>query len=76
MSYPKRLMKWTPQAIDCYRQKTCDGCFIRKMMMESNMKCKGKELSYKIWGCKMRSVIIELVRVLGKPTDEMLKKVF
>lgn len=51
--------RWTQTSIDCYKRGcVCSGCFYSDFFKGSPQKCQ------------MKSTILELVRVLGKPDIE------
>ena len=50
------VRRWTQTAIDCYKRGcVCQGCFYKDFFKDS------------VQRCQMKSSVIELVRVLGKP---------
>lgn len=54
------VRRWTQTAIDCYKRGCmCEGCFYKSFFKDSSQ------------NCQMKSSVIELVRVLGKPDVEM-----
>lgn len=61
---------WTPSAIECYmRNCICADCLIKEYFDSvTTEKYKPK--------CKMKQTILELVKNVGKPTEEMIKRVY
>lgn len=58
-TYKNPTNYWTPQAIDCYnRGCNCSGCIMPKIM-ESE--------------CLMKITVIELIKKIGKPVDNVSK---
>lgn len=54
------VRRWTTTAIECYKRGcNCEGCFYTDFFNNSSQKCQ------------MKSSVLELVRVLGKPDVEM-----
>ena len=52
------VRRWTNIAIDCYsRGCVCNGCFYNAFFKDSPHKCQ------------MKSTVLELVRVLGTPSN-------
>lgn len=50
------LKKWTPAAIDCYNIGCrCSECKVNKIMKDK---------------CRMKAVVLELVRIFGKPKKD------
>lgn len=53
------VRRWTQTAVDCYKRGcVCKGCFYQDFFKNSSQKCQ------------MKSSVIELVRILGKPNVE------
>ena len=54
------VRRWTNTALECYKRGcVCEGCFYTDFFANSSQKCQ------------MKSSVLELVRVLGKPDVEV-----
>ena len=54
--------RWTPTAIECYKRGcNCKGCFYKDFFMDKTQKCQ------------MKTTVLELVRVFGRPEGAEVK---
>lgn len=55
--------RWSKASLECYqRQCKCEGC-IYKEKLETNK------------NCNMKHIVLEMVRVLGKPTTATIQQI-
>ncbi len=58
------VRRWTQTATDCYKRGcVCSGCFYNDFFKDSPQKCQ------------MKATVLELVRVLGRPTHVEMESI-